>query len=147
MIAFSQTAKAELIFHYDDIFLRQGPRLPSLSSTPSAAVIHKWLLVIRLNLIEPRGLLRWLSSKEFTCQFRRHKRHGFDPWVWKIPWRRKWRPTPVFLPGKSHGQKSLVGYSPWGLKELDSSSNTPEPLLKGPALLTSIWKHVTVLIS
>ena len=39
---------------------------------------------------------------------------GFDPWDEKIPWRRKWQPTPVFLPGKSHGQRSLVGYSPWG---------------------------------
>ena len=38
--------------------------------------------------------------------------HGFDPWVGKIPWRRKWQPTPVFLPGKSHRQRSLVGYSP-----------------------------------
>ena len=38
----------------------------------------------------------------------------FDPWVGKIPWRRKWQPTPVFLPGKSHGQRGLVGYSPWG---------------------------------
>jgi len=35
-----------------------------------------------------------------------------DPWVWKIPWRMKWQPTPVFWPGKSHGQRSLVGYSP-----------------------------------
>ena len=43
----------------------------------------------------------------------------FNPWVKKIPWRRKWQPTPVFLPGKSHGQKSLVGYSPCGLKEPD----------------------------
>ena len=41
-------------------------------------------------------------------------RPGFYPWVWKIPWRRKWQPTPVFLPGKSYGQRSLVGYSPWG---------------------------------
>ena len=40
------------------------------------------------------------------------KRHGFDPWVRKIPWRREWQPTPVFLPGESHGQRSLVGYSP-----------------------------------
>ena len=40
-------------------------------------------------------------------------------WVGKIPWRRKWQPTPVFLPGKSHGQKSLAGYSPKGAKELD----------------------------
>ena len=44
---------------------------------------------------------------------------GFDPWVRKIPWRRKWQSTPVLLPGKSHGHRSLVGYSPWGRKELD----------------------------
>ena len=44
---------------------------------------------------------------------------GFDPWVGKIPWRREWQPTPVFLPGESHGQRSLVGYSPWGRKESD----------------------------
>ena len=43
----------------------------------------------------------------------------FDPWVRKIPWRRKGQPTPVFLPGESHGQRSLVGYSPWGPKESD----------------------------
>ena len=48
-----------------------------------------------------------------------HKRHRFNPWVVKIPWSRKWLPTPVFLPGKSHGQRSLAGYSPWGCKELD----------------------------
>ena len=46
-------------------------------------------------------------------------RPGFDPWVRKIPWRRKWHPTPVLLPGKSHGLRSLVGYSPWGRKESD----------------------------
>ena len=43
----------------------------------------------------------WLSGKESSCQFRRCRRHGFDPWVRKIPWRRKWQPTPVFLPGES----------------------------------------------
>ena len=47
--------------------------------------------------------------KEYACQCRSL---GFDPWVRKIPWRRKWQPTPVFLPGKSHGQRSLAGYSP-----------------------------------
>ena len=46
-------------------------------------------------------------------------RSGFDPWVGKIPWRRKWQPTPVLLPGKFHGWRSLVGYSPWGCKESD----------------------------
>jgi len=68
-----------------------------------------------------KGLPRWLSGREPTCQCRRHKRHGFDSWVGKIPWRRKWQPTPVFLPGKSDGQRSLMGYSPWGCKELDTT--------------------------
>ena len=45
----------------------------------------------------------------------------FDPWVGKVPWRRKWQPTPVFLPGKSHGQMSLGGYCPWGHKESDTT--------------------------
>ena len=46
-------------------------------------------------------------------------RLGFDPWVRKIPWRREWIPTRVFLPGEFHGQRSLAGYSPWGRKESD----------------------------
>jgi len=49
------------------------------------------------------------SGKEPTCQCRRTKRGRFDPWMGKIPWRREWQPTPVFLPGKSHGQRSLAG--------------------------------------
>ena len=48
-------------------------------------------------------------------------RHGFDPWVGKIPWRRARQPAPVFLPGESHGQRSLAGYSSWGLKETDTT--------------------------
>ena len=59
----------------------------------------------------------WLSGKEATCWCRRAGEHRFDPWVWKIPWRGIWQPTPVFLPGESHRQKSLVGYSLWGRKE------------------------------
>ena len=51
----------------------------------------------------------------------RCKRCGFDAWVGKIPWKKKWQPTPVFLPGQSHGQRSLVGYSPWGHKEPDTT--------------------------
>ena len=51
------------------------------------------------------------SGKEPTCQCRRHKKLRFDPWVEKILWRREWQPTPVFLPGKSHGQRSLAGYT------------------------------------
>ena len=56
------------------------------------------------------GLPWWLSGKESICQ---HRRLGFSPGVTKIPWKRKWQPTPVFLPGESHGQRSLAGYSPW----------------------------------
>ena len=61
------------------------------------------------------------SGKEPVCQCRRHMRQGFDPWVGKIPWRRAWQPTPVFLPGESHGQRSLVGYSPQGCKKSDTT--------------------------
>ena len=65
------------------------------------------------------------ANKESACQWRRCGRIcGFDPWVWKIPWRGKWQPTPVFLPGKSQGQRSLVGYSPGGPKELDTTEGT-----------------------
>ena len=58
------------------------------------------------------------SGKESTCQHRRHERRGFDLWVGKIPWSRKWQLTPVFLPGKFHGQRNLVGYSPWDCKRI-----------------------------
>ena len=70
------------------------------------------------------GFPRWCSSKEPTCQCRRHKRCRFDPWVRKIPWRRKWQSTPVFLPGKFHRQRSLAGYSLWGCKESDATVHT-----------------------
>ena len=53
---------------------------------------------------------------------------GFDPWVRKIPWRRKWQPTPVFLPGKSHGWRSLVGYSLWGGKESERIGVAVNPM-------------------
>ena len=61
------------------------------------------------------------SGKEFACQCWRHKRIRFNPWVEKIPWRREWQFTPAFLPGESHGQRSLAGYSPRGHKDLDTT--------------------------
>ena len=64
-----------------------------------------------------QGFLGATRGKEPACQCRRHKRPGFSPWVRKIPWRRAWQPTPVFLPGKFHGQRSLEGYSLLGHKE------------------------------
>ena len=63
-------------------------------------------------------LPRWLCNKESACQCRRLR---FNPWAKKIPWRRKWHPLPVSLAGESHGPRSLVGYSPWGSKESDTT--------------------------
>ena len=67
------------------------------------------------------GLPRWCCGKEHACQCRKRKRCGFDPWVRKIPWRRKCQLTPVFLPGEPHGQRSLAGYSPGGCKQSDTT--------------------------
>ena len=63
------------------------------------------------------------NGEELTWQYWRHKRHGFDTWIGKIPWRRKWQPNSVFLPGESQGQRSLVGYSTWGCKELGTTKH------------------------
>ena len=60
------------------------------------------------------GFLGGASGKEPSYQYRRHKRNGFYLWVRKIPWRRAWQPTSVFLPGESHGQRSLVGSQSMG---------------------------------
>ena len=74
-----------------------------------------------------------LGGKEPVYQC---KRHRFDPWVRKIPWRRKWQLTLVFLPGESHGQRSLVGYSPWGHKRVGFNlATTPPPSLIYDAVL------------
>ena len=83
---------------------------------------HSALKVLRLVEVTAICTERWLSGKESACQFRRHRRCRFDTWVGKISWR-KWQPTPVFLPGKFHGQKSLAGYSPWGCKESDTTEH------------------------
>ena len=79
------------------------------------------------------------SGKEPTCQCRRWKRWGFEPWVRKIPGRRAWHPTPVFSPGESHGQRSLVGYSPWGHRVGYNQSDL--------ACTYLCFKNVSVLIS
>ena len=77
-----------------------------------------------------QGFHKWLGGKESACQFRRRCRLGFDPW------RRKWQPTPIFLPGKPHSQRSLVGYSPWGSKE----ENMTEQLSTQAQLLNVVIK-------
>ena len=69
-------------------------------------------------------------------------RAGFDPWVRKIPWRREWQPTLVFLPGEFHEQKSLVGYSPCGLKELDTTERLTLSLFRYIRLWCNMKKNV-----
>ena len=78
---------------------------------------ERWLLLFG-------GFLGGTSGKKPSCQCRRCKRQEFDPWVGKMSWRRTWQPTIVFLPGESHGLRSLAGYSPWGCKELDMTEVT-----------------------
>ena len=69
-----------------------------------------------------KGFLGGSDDKESACNAEDLGMiPGFNPWIGKFPWRRKWQPTPVVLPEKSHGQRSLVGYNPWDLKELDTT--------------------------
>ena len=66
-----------------------------------------------------------------------------NPWVGKIPWRRKWQPTPGFLPGKSHGLRSLVGYCPWGRKESDTTERLPFHFL---SLCCTLYPHDSIIL-
>ena len=88
-----------------------GHRQRRLEHREHVRVLHAWSGNTPASAM---GLPDGSGGKEPTCKARSHKKHGFDPWVGKTPWRRKWQPSVVFLPGESHGQRSLVGYSPWG---------------------------------
>ena len=88
--------------------------------------------LVNIALSRAKGLLRWLSGKESTCQCRRHR---FNPWVRKIPWRRKRQPTPGFLPGKPHGQRGLADYRPWGRERVGHD-------LQQHASLTNLGLHM-----
>ena len=81
----------------------------SIASDDSSLHLHFFYLFFHANYVHYSGskFAWWLSGKEFTCQCRRH---GFSSQVRKIPWRRKWQPTLVFLPGEFHGLRSLVAY-------------------------------------
>ena len=89
-----------------------------------------------------------VQGKASACRSRRRKRLRFDPWVEKILWSRKWQPTPIFLPGKFYGQRSLEG-SPWHLKELDTTEDPRMHCAAGTvyslSLYDSTWKEVRLL--
>ena len=98
-----------------------------------------------------KGFLGGSVGKELACNAGnclQCRRHGFDSWVRKIPWRRKWQPTPVFSPGEFHGQRSLVGYSAWGCKELDMtewltlSLSQPSGSNASWQWIHTMWPHI-----
>ena len=108
--------------------------------TGSQRVRCNWSMSMRVHTSDNHyhQLPRWLRGKEYFCRYRRCR---FDPWIGKIPRRRTWQPTPVFLPGKSHGQRSLMGYGPWGHKLL----NTTEQLNNDPHYHSQEEEHSTTL--
>ena len=91
-----------------------------LQSMRSQGVGQDWATNTLTLLSRAEWASKCHSIKESTCQW---GKLGFDPWFWKVSCRRKWQPTPVFLPRKSHEQRSLAGYSPWGCKELDMTEH------------------------
>ena len=82
------------------------------------------VFILNMDILYFWGFPGGTSDKEPACQCRRHMRHEFEPRVKKISWRSRWQPSPVFLPGKFHGQRSLAGYSPWVHKELDTTEQS-----------------------
>ena len=86
-------------------------RLPGISRNPT-------LFDMEQAYTRPSPVTQW---KRTCLQRKRCRRHWFDPWVGKSPWRRAWQPTAAFLPGESHGQRTLAGYSPWGHRESDTT--------------------------
>ena len=95
------------------------------SATPSPPPLHTRLpprpVTLPGELLRKKLRNKWISLVAQRVKNLQWRTPRFDPWVWKIPWRRAWQPTPVFLPGEFHGQRSLLGYSPWGRKVSDTA--------------------------
>ena len=75
-------------------------------------------------------LPRWFSGKESASQCRSHRRHWLNPGVRRVPWRREWQPTLVFLPGECHRQRSLACYDSWGCKESNTTDSTEHACIR-----------------
>ena len=88
------------------------------------AWLHLSQVINQVNWLISFSVIAAASGKEPVSQNWSYKRHGFDPWIGKIPWRRAWQPTPVFFLENPHEQRSLAGYSLSGLKELDMTEAT-----------------------
>ena len=107
-----------------------GLNLFWLPTKPS--IFYHWFMNYyecdRILCIPKNDRLPWWLRRQSVCL--QCRRPAFYPWVGKILWRRKWQPTPVLLPGKSHGWKSLVGYSLWGHKGSDTTERLTLPYLR-----------------
>ena len=110
---------SELLFYPMSVFTWTPP-VSDLSSCSQKLSSAFWIIFFGYLFIWSYA---WLSGKESTCQCRNHRRPRLDPWVRKIPWRRKWQPAPVFLPGKSYVQRTLEGYSPQSCKKSDTTKH------------------------
>ena len=95
------------------VFKASFRKIPVWIRISNVFTVGMWEVLIAIS----SGFPWWLSGKESACNA---GDLGMIPWVGKIPWRRKRQPTSVFLPGKSHGQRSQADHSPWGHKELDT---------------------------
>ena len=108
------------IFTLDnDLKWLRATKMMTMIATAACHLLYITLGIKLLTYNFSKGFPWWLSAKESACNAGdclQHSSPRFDPWVRKIPWRRKWQSTPVFLPGKCHWQRSLAGYSPWGRK-------------------------------
>ena len=113
-----------------------GPRLPSPELITSTMALSSNSITFgatrgdnfNISSRGHRSTCNRLIGKESACQCRRHQRPEFNSWVGKFSWRRAWQPTPVFMPGESHGQRSLVGYGLWGHNMSDTTEQLSTPM-------------------
>ena len=106
---FQKCSNKKRHFHFENLW--ESLKNISLVCDPESSPSPRIVFILLLG-----DLPRWLRQWRICLQCSRPR---FDPWVRKIPWRRAWQPTLVFLPGEFHGQRSLVGYSPWGWKRIN----------------------------
>ena len=122
-------------------YFKYSSNLFSLSSSGRNYTCNSLVWEFSLKYLKFRAFLlaQWLKKKKRKKISLQYSRHRLDPWVGKIPWRRKWQPTPVFLPGKSHGQRRLAVYSPWGHKRVRHDLGTKQQIFK---FTNSILSHI-----
>ena len=103
---------SDFFFPFSSILLTCRLLFSALLMLSLEQPLHPYLLLSLEKQGFPGDVVRvCVCVSHLNCQCSRWKRCGFDPWVGKIPWRRAWQPIPVFFPGESHGQRSLVGYT------------------------------------